>query len=194
MYLDRSSKHTETCKLMAKPCILQSLLEKVICHRIPILTLQFLTALPTRKDGVKNWGVFVHSSLFSLLTYHESWAKPPQTKIIDNLNKAIHLLCPHCFLQAYTRGASQQGRSQDFSVGTHSFPSHLFTLPPPKKKIKVIFQVSRSESSRSGSAPAFCSLISRSFHTRTRIHSTADRRNHIDSLRKPTFGCGKTIL
>ena len=34
-----------------------------------------------------------------------------------------------------------QGRSQDFSVGTHSFPSHLFTPPPPqkKKKIKVIF-------------------------------------------------------
>ena len=26
-----------------------------------------------------------------------------------------------------------QGRSQDFSVGTHSFPSHLLT-PPPKKK------------------------------------------------------------
>ena len=25
----------------------------------------------------------------------------------------------------------RQGRSQDFSVGTHSFPSHLFT--PPKK-------------------------------------------------------------
>ena len=37
-------------------------------------------------------------------------------------------------------------------------------------------------------------FISRSFHTRTRIHSTADRRNHIDSLKKPTFGCGKTIL
>ena len=37
---------------------------------------------------------------------------------------------------------AQQGRSQDFSVGTHSFPSHLFTPPPPppkKKKIKVIF-------------------------------------------------------
>ena len=34
----------------------------------------------------------------------------------------------------------QQGRSQDFSVGTHSFPSHLFTpAPPPQKKIKVIF-------------------------------------------------------
>ena len=33
-----------------------------------------------------------------------------------------------------------QGRSQDFSVGTHSFPSHLFTpAPPPQKKIKVIF-------------------------------------------------------
>ena len=32
----------------------------------------------------------------------------------------------------------KQGRSQDFSLGTHSFPSHLFT-PPPKKKIKVIF-------------------------------------------------------
>ena len=27
-----------------------------------------------------------------------------------------------------------QGRSQDFSVGTHSFPSHLFTPPPPPKK------------------------------------------------------------
>ena len=35
--------------------------------------------------------------------------------------------------------ANTQGRSQDFSVGTHSFPSHLFTPPPPKKKIKVIF-------------------------------------------------------
>ena len=36
---------------------------------------------------------------------------------------------------------NDQGRSQDFSVGTHSFPSHLFTPPPPpqKKKIKVIF-------------------------------------------------------
>ena len=35
---------------------------------------------------------------------------------------------------------SVQGRSQDFSVGTHSFPSHLFTPPPPpQKKIKVIF-------------------------------------------------------
>ena len=33
-----------------------------------------------------------------------------------------------------------QGRSQDFSVGTHSFPSNFFTPPPPpKKKIKVIF-------------------------------------------------------
>ena len=32
-----------------------------------------------------------------------------------------------------------QGRSQDFSVGTHSFPSHLFTPAPPQKKIKVIF-------------------------------------------------------
>ena len=33
-----------------------------------------------------------------------------------------------------------QGRSQDFSVGTHSFPSHLFPpAPPPPKKIKVIF-------------------------------------------------------
>ena len=30
-----------------------------------------------------------------------------------------------------------QGRSQDFSVGTHSFPSHLFTpAPPPKKRSK----------------------------------------------------------
>ena len=29
---------------------------------------------------------------------------------------------------------SIQGRSQDFSVGTHSFPSHLFTPPPPPKK------------------------------------------------------------
>ena len=28
----------------------------------------------------------------------------------------------------------RQGRSQDFSVGTHSFPSHLFTPPPPTKK------------------------------------------------------------
>ena len=36
--------------------------------------------------------------------------------------------------------SQKQGRSQDFSVGTHSFPSHLFTPPPPqKKKIKVIF-------------------------------------------------------
>ena len=26
-----------------------------------------------------------------------------------------------------------QGRSQDFSVGTHSFPSHLFTPAPPQK-------------------------------------------------------------
>ena len=37
---------------------------------------------------------------------------------------------------------TRQGRSQDFSVGTHSFPSHLFTPPPPPKKkkmIKVIF-------------------------------------------------------
>ena len=32
-----------------------------------------------------------------------------------------------------------QGRSQDFSVGTHSFPSHLFTPAPPPKNIKVIF-------------------------------------------------------
>ena len=30
------------------------ILEKVICHRIPIQTLQFLTALPTRQDGAKN--------------------------------------------------------------------------------------------------------------------------------------------
>ena len=38
------------------------------------------------------------------------------------------------------RTVKEQGRSQDFSVGTHSFPSHLFTPPPPqKKKIKVIF-------------------------------------------------------
>ena len=29
-----------------------------------------------------------------------------------------------------------QGRSQDFSVGTHSFPSHLFTPPPPPPKKK----------------------------------------------------------
>ena len=30
-----------------------------------------------------------------------------------------------------------QGRSQDFSVGTHSFPSHLFTpAPPPQKRSK----------------------------------------------------------
>ena len=40
----------------------------------------------------------------------------------------------------FTRLSYYQGRSQDFSVGTHSFPSHLFTPPPPpKKKIKVIF-------------------------------------------------------
>ena len=32
-----------------------------------------------------------------------------------------------------------QGRSQDFSVGTHSFPSHLFT-PPPKKKDQSHFR------------------------------------------------------
>ena len=32
---------------------------------------------------------------------------------------------------------SRQGRSQDFSVGTHSFPSHLSTPhPPPKKRSK----------------------------------------------------------
>ena len=31
----------------------------------------------------------------------------------------------------------EQGRSQDFAVGTHSFPSHLFTPhPPPKKRSK----------------------------------------------------------
>ena len=43
-------------------------------------------------------------------------------------------------LQTYTLSLTAspvQGRSQDFSVGTHSFPSHLFT--PPQKKIKVIF-------------------------------------------------------
>ena len=28
--------------------------KKVICHRIPIQTLQFLTALPTRQDGPEN--------------------------------------------------------------------------------------------------------------------------------------------
>ena len=33
-----------------------------------------------------------------------------------------------------------QGRSQDFSVGTHSFPSHLFTPPPPKKKDQSHFR------------------------------------------------------
>ena len=31
-----------------------SILEKGICHRIPIQTLQFLTALPTRQDDVEN--------------------------------------------------------------------------------------------------------------------------------------------
>ena len=31
-----------------------STLEEVICYRIPIQTLQFLTALPTRQDGVEN--------------------------------------------------------------------------------------------------------------------------------------------
>ena len=30
------------------------MLEKVICHRIPIQALQFLTALPTRQDGAGN--------------------------------------------------------------------------------------------------------------------------------------------
>ena len=42
----------------------------------------------------------------------------------------------------FERLVLHQGRSQDFSVGMHSFPSHLFTSPPPpppKKKIKVIF-------------------------------------------------------
>ena len=29
---------------------------------------------------------------------------------------------------------AMQGRSQDFSVGTHSFPSHLFTPHPPTPK------------------------------------------------------------
>ena len=52
------------------------------------------------------------------------------------------------FISQFTTAASEsstqpstanQGRSQDFSVGTHSFPSHLFTPPPQKKKIKVIF-------------------------------------------------------
>ena len=33
-----------------------------------------------------------------------------------------------------------QGRSQDFSVGTHSFPSHLFTPPPPQKKDQSHFR------------------------------------------------------
>ena len=33
---------------------LNSILEKVVSHRIPIQTLQFLTALPTRQDGVQN--------------------------------------------------------------------------------------------------------------------------------------------
>ena len=28
--------------------------KKIICHRIPIQTLEFLTALPTRQDGVEN--------------------------------------------------------------------------------------------------------------------------------------------
>ena len=31
-----------------------SILEEVICYRIPIQTLKFLTALPTRQDGVEN--------------------------------------------------------------------------------------------------------------------------------------------
>ena len=43
-----------------------------------------------------------------------------------------------CQLKLSTRSFAglipDQGRSQDFSVGTHSFPSHLFTPPPPKKK------------------------------------------------------------
>ena len=36
----------------------------------------------------------------------------------------------------YNKQFPIQGRSQDFSVGTHSFPSHLFTPPPPKKRSK----------------------------------------------------------
>ena len=31
-----------------------SILEEVICYRIPIQTLSFLTALPTRQDGAEN--------------------------------------------------------------------------------------------------------------------------------------------
>ena len=43
------------------------------------------------------------------------------------------------YLLFLSRRASQ-GRSQDFSVGTHSFPSHLFTPPPPKKKDQSHFR------------------------------------------------------
>ena len=44
----------------------------------------------------------------------------------DYLNLKIYLQC--------------QGRSQDFSVGTHSFPSHLFTPPTPQKKDQSHFR------------------------------------------------------
>ena len=37
-------------------------------------------------------------------------------------------------------GFMYQGRSQDFSVGTHSFPSHLFTPAPPPKKDQSHFR------------------------------------------------------
>ena len=43
------------------------------------------------------------------------------------------------FQGSCTYCGGEQGRSQDFSVGTHSFPSPLFTPAPPQKKIKVIF-------------------------------------------------------
>ena len=42
-----------------------SILEKVICHRIPIQTLSFLTALPARQGGFENrYNVYVGISYF----------------------------------------------------------------------------------------------------------------------------------
>ena len=51
-------------------------------------------------------------------------------------NKLLSLMA-----SVWAKSCHIQGRSQDFSVGTHSFPSHLFTPPPPPKKRSKSFSI-----------------------------------------------------
>ena len=72
------------------------------------------------------------------LNFSESISPPPPLAIEEDTGPflspvwcTIHLASTSIVLKLH---AVNQGRSQDFSVGTHSFPSHLFTPPPPPKK------------------------------------------------------------